>query len=606
MRSIAAYIVLFIILVSASVLWKKRFAYAAPIALICIILLQYTLGLFFGLSVAFYAVFVLSFACFILLVVHIVRFGWGDVRKNVLNYGLWAFLLSIVIILVLSRGRVCYITDEYSHWGTVVKNMLYFDRFGSIAQSSTAYKTYPPAGSLLPYFFARFYPQLDESSMYHGALLLTFTLMLPVFNSIKKGEIGRFLIIYGLTFFLPIVFFPYAYSTLYVDVQMALVFGSLLVLYFSSERFIQSKERWIIIGLYSGFLALLKPFGIGLALIAIFLYISYKAFSRKTRSNPIDSHHSRIIGYIAAIGIFIYCVVSWQINLAICGAKSLFMLHFSDSSGMISQMVNLSTEQLSTIQRFVMRHCAFIENGAVPFSVLTWILSLLGLGILAQQMSSNSEDTRSKPRISYVWILIAGYIVYAACLLVAYLFIFTQAEADYLASFDRYVFTYLLGAFVVVFWQFARQSDQRSLRILFLSLFVMIYLSVTPFLKFMSPGYSQEARAELGQMSFVSKTLDSTKDSVGMVFTDGIKTRAFSYLVAPVKSGFFWNAADTGDSVDRWAKKVESNCTYLYIDGTTPDFSAAYAALFPDGIEDRTLYHVAKQNGSVILQKVED
>ncbi|MCE5189252.1 MAG: hypothetical protein LLF75_08735 [Eubacteriales bacterium] len=221
-------------------------------------------------------------------------------------------------------------------------------------------------------------------------------------------------------------------------------------------------------------------------------------------------------------------------------------------------------------------------------------------------MSPNREEANSKPRISYVWILIAGYIVYAACLLVAYLFIFTQAEANYLASFDRYVFTYLLGAFVFIFWQFAKQSDQRSLRVLFISLFVLIYLAVTPFLKFMSPGYSQEARAELGQMSSVSKTLDPAKDSVGMVSTDGVKTRAFSYLVAPVKSGFFWNAADTGDSVDRWAKKVESSCTYLYIDSTTSDFSAAYGKLFPDGIEDMTLYRVAKRNGSVILQKVGD
>ena len=236
MISLIPFIVFTIIFLCASVFFRRSFAFITPVTLVCIILLQYTLGLFFHLSVAFYATIMLAFVCLVWLTIKIVRHGFDDLRTYALTPVFIAYVIMIGIILALSRGRVCYITDEYSHWGTVVKNMLYFDQFGSIAQSTTAYKTYPPCGSLLPYFFAKFDPTFRESSMYHGALLLTFSLLLPLFEHIRKRDWQRFLLVGGLAFFAPLTFFSYGYSSLYVDVQVALVFGNLLTQYFANDH----------------------------------------------------------------------------------------------------------------------------------------------------------------------------------------------------------------------------------------------------------------------------------------------------------------------------------------------------------------------------------
>ena len=115
---------------------------------------------------------------------------------------------------------------------------------------------------------------------------------------------------------------------------------------------------------------------------------------------------------------------------------------------------------------------------------------------------------------------------------------------------------------------------------------------------------SQQARAELGQMPYAAESLNPTMDSIGLVSSDDIRTRAFTYLVTPVKSTLFWKAADTGEPADAWAKKVKDSCDYLYVDSTTAFFRATYAPLFPDGIEEGVLYRVVITSSEVAFQKV--
>lgn len=85
MISLIPFIVFTIIFLCASVFFRRSFAFITPVTLVCIILLQYTLGLFFHLSVAFYATIILAFVCLVWLTIKIVRHGFDDLRTYALT-----------------------------------------------------------------------------------------------------------------------------------------------------------------------------------------------------------------------------------------------------------------------------------------------------------------------------------------------------------------------------------------------------------------------------------------------------------------------------------------------------------------------------------------
>lgn len=594
------FLILLIIMVSAAVLFKKSFACTAAFSLFCVILLQYVVSLCFGLSAGFYATFALAAVCLGLTVWRVVRHGSEDLRAFALSPALLAYVIFIFVILFLSRNRVCYITDEYAHWGLVVKNMLYYDRFGFIAEATTAYKSYPPAGSLLPYFFARFFDNFRESAMYHGAFMLTFALLLPIFSQVKKGEWGRFLTLLLLAFFLPLPFYGYAYATLYVDVQLALVFGNLLLLYFTPTE--DERFRILSIGLYSGMLTLLKDAGMGLAILAFGIYLADMLLRRKALPKPPWTKRNMWLA-VAALGIALFCIGSWKVALAANGVKSFFSYQALAPSGVLSALKEgLSSAQYDTIQRFFVQHVYFRIQEPIPFSILMQLLVLLGLGLLLDRYRTDDRALHAGPKESgRIWLILLGYGVFAGVLLMSYLFIFAPNEATYLASFERYVYTYILGAFVYVVFRLAWRSSGKRLMTCFVLLCVWIYFGMSPFLEFMSPGLSREARAELGNMSHVAEALDPVTDTLGLITDEEVNARACAYFATPVrfKRHIVTSAVDV--SPDMLADLLAETCTHVYLDDASDAFRTACAMLFPEGMTDGTLYRVVTTPDGVVL-----
>ena len=126
--------------------------------------------------------------------------------KHYFNWGYGLFFLALAVMAVAFRGKVVTWFDNFTHWATVVKNMIAAERFPTFAQEAVSFHTYPLGSAALIWYFSRITSDQEDFWMLAQGFMMLCTL-LPMFafgkkNSFRKAVFlalaGNFLLCYNI------------------------------------------------------------------------------------------------------------------------------------------------------------------------------------------------------------------------------------------------------------------------------------------------------------------------------------------------------------------------------------------------------------------------
>lgn len=599
-------------------------------------LISFTLYIFGMLGTLMAGVFMTGVAALVCLIVMAVHFSIDKnkvqlkvktLSEYVFTPGLAVFVFLALFFVVLNYGREYYLNDEFSHWGLSIKNMFALDKLHCVPESSDTFKDYPPFASLICYFWSAVTGSFNESYTFTGMGLLMFSCLLPFFKRFSFKEKKTLILLPAaltLCFLFTISFKLSAFTILAVDTLIALISVYVFLLYFDMRHAGNKKDMIsgiVFIAVAVAALALTKSIAIGFCIFAVILIAVDTLFFEKKRSVWMKLS----VVFVPTVS-FVLANVSWNAVLK-------FSDFVAEESGVSTTLKNLyqmifNTDTLipyrkQTVDSFI--DAAF--EGRFAFGISLFVIFIILLLCSAFLIIAVRKDRKKVVRYSVITLLqIVGLILYLKAILYTYVYKFTEYEAVTLASYERYIGTFLtfwlLVIAVLYFVEFyekfnkavASPQNKAGVRIkkvmsvasvLSMGLIVIFYLVFYPY----SASFSVKQRMDTNHASQIGDMYDTMKQQNSYVDANDI---AICYITTLTDNRDFlianYNAAPFTLSFDTaWYNNLDLY-DYLYVDSIDEKDKTAFAALNSD-IEKKDdlckkLYRVVSQGDSYAIVPV--
>lgn len=615
-----------------ALLLRRRLEEALPLSVVLIVGVQYAFGLFGWLSAGFYAALALSVLALVLVAVRLLRGGLGDLRRFLLTPGAVVMLAAFVWALLSFRAHMLYEPDEFSHWGTVLRNMMHFDAIpAGVKEANITYTDYPPATTLFAYFWTRLSGGFNEGDPQRAMNIMILAFLLPAMRAQRWKRWGSALCMACALFVLPTLFNSGAYYTIYADVVLGCVFFHALYAWFFTPR---DRGGVLLTGGSLFLLPLIKEAGWGLCLIALAVMAADLAGERR-RAGP---RHGRAFGALAAAAMA--GGLSWKAFLAVHQTRRVWTLSAGFTEILDVLLGRAPSHRMRTVENFFLSLTdaeLFGQGGVLRLSLLLWLLLLGVLAALA--LSRAGEPNRTRWRRMALWLL-AGLGAYLLSLLYTFLFLFRNYEGESLFSFARYLSSYLIALAGLslalaseTLGPVLRRSGQ-SVELLALAAVMLVANPGTLLERAVITREWDEAvyesRMSTAAPPQIARTLDARTDRVYLVSQNDeghryflrafewvpqrLQARADGWWLMPseqaVEQTGDWYARtfSTVKTPQEWADElIEGGYTHVYLDRIDPAFAAAYAGLFqnPEEIEADTLFEVAVGDGGATLVRAD-
>ena len=365
--------------------FKRSFAESFPISVFGSILVLYVFGLCNLLRIGVYAVWFVGFAC---TIVCFLRY-WQEWRRDKVRPSLSipsafiVFAFLVVCSAVFTKNRALVVWDEFSHWALVVKNMFYLDAFGTSEGSTVVFRSYPPSIALFEYYFVRSAGRFTEGALFFSKDVLSFALLMPFFRNCDWKNRKFFFLLCVIAFCIPLVEYPYYYSTVIVDGTLGLLFSYALATYCLSSQ----KDLFLFVDLALALFVLTtaKPAGLGLALFTIVIVSVDILISERKAPPPSPSALSgrrRFIWIVLPIFAVLFGKYSWTIHCRLTNTAEYWKTSTISLQELIQLVRNVQPYQKQTLFNFYNR---LFELGdsyyAINLSPFLWIFAILALAI---------------------------------------------------------------------------------------------------------------------------------------------------------------------------------------------------------------------------------
>lgn len=352
-------------------------------------------------------------------------------------------LCTIVLIFLATRGKVLCDHDNFSHWGTVLKELLRTDHFPDRSRLMTEHFTYPLGSAVWIYFFSRMTCiSADSAWMFVQALLMLYCI-LPLFCFLPKQSGVIYTGLYLLfVLFLTNCFLCYDVSvfSLLVDTELPLVGAAASLFAFGVEnqllcppgdpnaRF--SRSVWYLTP-YLCALIQIKTSGVFFVIAAIAILL----FRPSIRTNK-----HRLIQTGIVFGASFVPMILWRIYCAI-HFSGLTAKHEGSFSSFLRIFSRKTPDDISTIffgaTKFFFSSTFFIE--LIVVLAVTMFVTFLVL--------NDTDFMRSAMAWGFIYLT---YFLYTILTIGMYIFSMPQDEAQGLASIDRYQKTVIIYSIYII------------------------------------------------------------------------------------------------------------------------------------------------------------
>ena len=584
-----------------AVFFHRKIEECFAVTIFLTISIVYFVGLFFtNLSIGVYICWGIGVFC--------CAYCFYSLRKYKLEvWKLWftpgCVLYSILTIFLWSINRYRYYVenDEFSHWGIVIKNMFFFNRFGNYSLSTDLFKGYPPGTALWEYFVTKIYGFFSEPATYiaMGLALIAFVIPVMALFEWKKAVMGAILTIVLLM--TPAGFFPQYLVNLCVDDFLGILMFYILFANYRGRETLYDKIK---IALALFVLTLTKASGITLALISL-LTIMIADISIKKGSLKWKEY----ISYVTAILLGKY---SWTIYLKVCGTSGAWNTSAITVSNLISFFKGEGKEyQYQVVHNFIevlwSRSFSDIHSHINTIVLIIMLCIFYGALLFYRKRINHKKDRKIE---IYVITLFTGLLLYMLGLLILYIFTYTEYEAVRLASFTRYMRTYYIA---MILWGMGvliaevTCSSHKWMLYLLTGLYLFCGMILTPVYTIrngLDYSFAYMQRQDLGRFSQYYHYLQQENAKVNVIcqHTAVYEMLYLKYLVAPdvyVREDYYsiGTPSSEGDvwtqnvTLDEWLNIFTSGeTTHVYLYKINDEFENVYGKAFADPVQEGHLY----------------
>lgn len=585
-------------------LTKKPFAILFPLVNLSVTVILYTVGLFGALRLG--ACLILLFSVLLLLIALVKAIRERTLHESHRFFSPFVVLITAFAVLqyVALCGMEVFSWDELTHWGLVVKNMFFHGDFGGGEAATTMFKGYPVGTSLYLCFFELFGAKFAPAHLYMAMNLLNVSLMLPVvarFQSFGKQLLVTVLILSSV--------FPLnvtAYLSIWNDTVMAALFAYILISYFCFPEPQNATVRTLSICLSSFVLCLAKSTGIAFVLFAYLIIVA----DRLIRRTPQKRFTWRsLLSALFPILSVLAAKLSWSAYQAAQNLGEAW-----ETSRMTPQAIVEYFISPNAFQRDITKH--FWEEFLFPYTShgngsctpIPYPLLLLVVGVLVFFIIKRTRDRRYLLSLSIA--LPACFALYVLATLVSYLFAFSEGEAYSLASYVRYLNTFIVAAILLavsLLCTTLSDSEKRSpKKTLGVALCVLcaVCLLASPVIGTIMQGVKAPYRVLIEQtqkMDRAESVYTVTTGGDGFLQDAPSEYLAMRFLATPVDCsglriggspyrGDWWESDMTPDQM--LAAMHKGGYDYLYLHRIDQRFIERYADLFSDSPQCFTLYRM--------------
>lgn len=552
-------------------------------ATIMIILWIYIFGIFHQLKLGCISLVGIS----IFLLIYEV-FNYKKIKKVTNISALFYLSIIFIISIVFFKNNHLINWDEFSHWGTYVKNMFYFQSLGNNSFTSIA-NSYPPGISIFQYFLQFLNRKYQESFLFIALYILISIVFINIFENCKKSK-GKFI----LNCFILIVFpccFVAANSidSIYVDTILGIVFAYCILSIIKKEI---SLFHFLNLFLSTSLLILIKDSGIIFAGVIYITLLFDIFFVRKKEYIKFLKSSNLSKKIICVILLFLPIIIRglWMIycakNISVSNGYDLITLSYPQ----------YGKDVISLFLSTIFTNGIGTTGGILFLPTIYWIaISVFFILILKEK-----EDK------TLIFAIIMCSILYCLFLIASYLFIFNKVEALKLASIGRYLVSLILGVFGISVYNALYKYNNNQINNNYFAIIIMFVVMTVGYYPFVSKvlNYNQNTTKEFYNGYNEIQQLSSKLDIDDKVYyisieSDGLDFYISKYLLTPIwtQTGNFdlYNFDNKGAISVNGFKNILLEYDYVYVHKITEKFIQDYSILFNDEIKENSLYKIEKE-----------
>lgn len=375
------------------------------------------------------------------------------------------YLGGLVYFAVLLRGTYLTHYDNFSHWATVIKVMLYNNRMPNFQDSVIGFQSYPLGSGLFIYYICRIAGTTDACMLWGQAImLLSFLLCLVAFVTRKNWWCGLIIAAFSAHSMTAII----SIRELLVDalLPLAAIAAFSIIFYYKDEldRIIVFAASWLSL--------VIQIKNSGLFFYAVcFCYIFLFCRNEKVKNRK----RVILIGLLPLMGIFL-----WQkhVNLVFAaGSRAKHAMTIANYKQIFA--TKTTADMLEILKR--MLHNLFRPEGksaqllimTAMLAIVFWILKKFKKGWAKEEVLHMVE----------LWVIL---LLYHVGLYGMYVFSMPSNEVflTTLTGYDRYegtgvLFTYgLLTVFLLEFWR--KSAEEYDLKGYFFMIAAMVLIYFAP------------------------------------------------------------------------------------------------------------------------------
>lgn len=622
------------------------FGKAIPLTFLGIILTTFISGIAFHSFYPSYTLIVLyalSFLFYTTILIYEKRgIKLSFLRKRYVTTGFYSFIILYLVIAIITwhHGADLAYWDEYAHWGQMTKELLRLNYFYITSNTTLAFHNdYPPAISLLEATWCWFAGKYDERIVYAALQLFQIGFLIFPIDTVLHSYKQKFKIFYSII--LAIIIFIFSlydfvsdnstscfYQSIYIDTILSILSG--FSIYYAIFIYqVTLKHAVYLIGLLSTLL-LTKQLGLFFFLL-ILLLIVVKIIIELQIPHKFTCKKNTILslGYITLIpSLFLFVwnltysnsptaiLTPAQFHIPFDKILSLPTIFFSNGEFIYYNQIVRSFSNATLNQSLL----TFIY---IPYFQLNGILLVIYVIVIKKHTPFFKKNSITV--IFLIGSIFFGSIFFAFTLLCLYLFVFPNDEALRLASYNRYMNTYIFAIMVSIFLFFLENLRMNYKINVYIKTFI-ISLTITVALTIISPyvmisqfllsdtiigspsnkliAQSLTKNTPYGSSIFIINQSHNEQDNNWIAYyADGRKINRGIVSFSTSESNIPY---DTKLTISQFRERI-IKYDYLYCKHLDKGFIIAYGNLFENttDLTDNTLFKVEKKfQQTVNLQRV--
>ena len=608
--------------IALAILTRKSFGRIAAVVNLGLIALLYLAGLFLHLDVGMYIFFAVSAAliattAWLLIARRDVKPLLDVVRNPVFTiYASLGVVVGIAFLFAFSHDW-----DEMTHWALVVKNMLTYNNFGNLGDTTTMFNQYVPATGVLMYAFNFLNPNFVNGNCYAAFDVLIISLLLPLPDYYRGKTIPFFgsIVALGVTV---CVLKHSLFLNLRIDALIGIMGAYIYMVYWTDRGKVSGFTlAEMTLGCFA--LTLAKSSGVALAAIAVVFVLLDVLIRGRQYIKPFFSRKINWVLILLPILAIVAAKVSWSVYCKVMEVRAGWNSSEMTLPAIWAYMTHPNEFQ-QTVNKIFWRNF-FIGKPVyragslqLPFVITFPLLVLATFAVWRKKQKGLA--------VGFGVATLVVLIVYAVINLFLYIFSFSYGESLKLASWPRYYGTALI--MMALIWMPHLVDDYLGDKeaspklakglwasgIAFLATFTIVISSV--FCVF----WKKDADTTLAPFQdwiVTLKTLEDT-DSVYYCATDDHDRDVYiaRFLATPTRcsgwqqggsyaegrsGGIYTGDPFNWDMTEEQLAEAVSKYEFFWLSKTSDEFAARYGALFDEAPQEHVLYLVTETETGVKL-----